>query len=92
VHGKFRAHDHGRSHYESLRQAVFHGLQRGQPSFGQGASRGVAGAGGGESADRRRAQQNWDEFAEPSAPAMDFVFTVCDNAAKEVCQWGLASP
>src|SRR5260221_4994604 len=29
--------------------------------------------------------KNWEEFAQPGAPEMDFVFTVCDNAANEVC-------
>jgi arsenate reductase (thioredoxin) len=88
--------------HESARRREIQGLQRGQPAerpihpyaldLLRKNNYDVAGL----------RSKSWDEFAAPGAPEMDFVFTVCDAAADEVCpmwpgqpmtaHWGLPDP
>jgi arsenate reductase len=85
VHGEFGAVDHGRSHPESKGFPNFRAFSAGSQPKGsvhpaalrqiEAAKLPIAGL-------RSKA---WDEFALAGASQMDFVFTVCDNAAKEVC-------
>jgi arsenate reductase (thioredoxin) len=101
VHWQLGALDHGRSDLEPEGRSKVHGVQCRQPSERKG------------SLALRQLQEArlptyplrskvWDEFGRPGAPQLDFVFTVCDNAAKEVCpiwpgqpmaaHWGVPDP
>ena len=86
----------------ALGQGALRRLQRGQPPAGRVnpyALRTLEGAGLSTTGLRWK---SWDEFAGPGAPPLDFVFTVCDNAAGEVCpvwpgqpmtaHWGVPDP
>jgi len=85
LHGQFSAVDHGRGDLERSAQRAFESL------FGRSHPKGeihplalkMISEAGYPTAGLR--SKNWDEFARPDAPQMDFVFTVCDNAAGEVC-------
>ncbi len=86
--------------------------QKGRPHFtaysagshpsGQRSPRGAAATGGGSPSDDRPAQQELGRVRQTGAPRLDFVFTVCDNAANEVCpvwpgqpmtaHWGIPDP
>ena len=102
VHRQFGALDHGRGDFESQRPADVHRIQRGQPSCGARARRSAKQIESAHMPVEGLHSKSWDEFAAPGAPQMDFVFTVCDNAAREACplwpgqpmtaHWGVPDP
>ena len=81
---------------------MFYRLQRGQPPIGSGSTEALRQLERAHISTAGLRSKSWDEFARPAAPKLDFVFTVCDNAAREVCpiwpgqpmtaHWGVPDP
>jgi arsenate reductase len=80
----------------------FHAYSAGSHPSGKVRSEALAQLGASGIATEGLRSKSWDEFAAPDAPKMNFIFTVCDNAAGEVCpfwpgqpmtaHWGAADP
>jgi arsenate reductase (thioredoxin) len=102
LYGQFRSLDHGGGHSERKEKSKFHSVQCGKFPIGPCSPGSFAAIAIGWPAYEAARSKSWEEFASPGAPRMNFVFTVCDNAAKEVCpiwpgqpmtaHWGVADP
>ena len=87
---------------DSMAAGAFPRLQRGQPSSGHVNPLALDILQKNHLPTEGLRSKSWDEFAQPGSPPLDFVFTVCDNAAGEVCpvwpgqpitaHWGIEDP
>jgi Major intrinsic protein len=85
MHRQLRPLDHGRGDHAQKGHAEFSRIQRRQPSCRTSPSRSSAADRDDKTALRWSSQQELGRVRRPGAPQQDFVFTVCDNAAREVC-------
>jgi arsenate reductase len=102
LHRKFRSFDHGRGNHETERDADLHRLQCRKSPFRFGSPEALSQIENAGLSSENFRSKSWDEFSQPDSPSLDFVFTVCDNAANEVCplwpgqpmtaHWGIPDP
>jgi arsenate reductase (thioredoxin) len=102
LHRPFCAQHHGGGAVESSRKGAIPCFQRRESPARLGASAGHCNTDAQPPPVEGLGRKNWDEFAAPGAPQLDFVFTVCDHAAKEICpawpgqpmtaHWGIEDP
>ena len=91
LHAQLRAIRHCRVHHATARHGQVQGLQRRQSSGRQVHPYALELLRQLNYDTSGLRTKSWEEFAGPGAPELDFVFTVCDDAANEVCPSGPAS-